>query len=212
MDFERYLVYELVIDELASGESSPLTVAIRESLVAVEHASPTILKRARESAFAARMSYASDYLLVRGIQPRSLTMKDVEADDSIVAIHAPQYHRERLVVYIRSIRKFSKLSFSPTLRAKRPALNAALANWTTQIMSSTGQAKLAPVTRFTARRSDRIVALALHLNRASRTVAMLGRAEFRSGESRLTDGEDVLLHDLMGRTMGGFSVPLIVKS
>lgn len=85
MDVERYLVYGLIISQLAFGEASPLTVAIRESLVVVERASPLILKRARESAFADRMSYASNYLLARGVQERSLTMRNVEEDDSLVA-------------------------------------------------------------------------------------------------------------------------------
>ena len=85
MDVERYLVYGLIISQLAFGEASPLTAAIRESLVVVERASPLILKRARESAFADRMSYASNYLLARGVQERSLTMRNVEEDDSLVA-------------------------------------------------------------------------------------------------------------------------------
>ena len=41
---------------------------------------------------------------------------------------------------------------------------------------------------------------------------MLGRAGFKPGKSRLTDGEDVILHDFMGRAMSGLSVPFHIKS
>ena len=141
MDVERYLVCGLIISQLAFGEASPLTAAIRESLVVVERASPLILKHASESAFADRMSYASNYLLARGVQERSLTMRNVEEDDSLVAQHAPQYHRERIVVYIRSIRKLNISKFRIVLRAEKRELNASLADWTTRILLSTGQAK-----------------------------------------------------------------------